>query len=86
MKGMISQKVNVNAQMQRAATKIADSIVKKLAKEPRVYWSYLASMTGNDERLLDMSMKELKARNFETGSPKKPYVERQKPVDVFFNF
>ncbi len=72
----ITQKVNEERQIQREVVKLADKVYNKLQKEKRIYWSSLLQMAKNDEILWNLTLKELKSRNVEVGSSRKPYVEK----------
>ncbi|MBI5355974.1 MAG: hypothetical protein HZB68_05970 [Candidatus Aenigmarchaeota archaeon] len=61
---------------QKEAIKLADKIYQRLQKEKRVYWSSALELANNDEAMMDLMLKALKARNIETGSPRKPYIEK----------
>lgn len=66
----------MDERIQKEAMKLADKIYQKLQKEKRVYWSSALELANNDEAILNLTLKELKNRNIETGSTRKPYIEK----------
>lgn len=70
----------MDERIQREAIKLADKIYQKLQKEKRVYWSSVMDLANNDEAILNLTLKELKTRNVETGSARRPYIEKSTKI------
>lgn len=74
--GSQNVKIMDDMKVQRSVLDIVNTVSKRLETDKRVYWSFIIDLTHDNQDMLKMTLDELKMRDFDIGTARRPYIEK----------